>query len=115
MKPAVVVDVGNTRIKWGRCANDHVAEMASLPHDDVRTWRGQLALWNLSIWNLSPDNSWAISGVHPGQVDIFCKWLESQQTSISVINSHRQLPLTIDVHYPEKVGLDRLLNAVAAN
>ncbi len=110
MKPAVVVDVGNTRIKWGRCADDRVAEMASLAHDDENDWRRKLA-----DWQIPPGSIWGVSGVHPAQRDRLCAWLTGQGHETDVVNSYRQLPLHIDVNYPDKVGLDRLLNAVAVN
>src|SRR5207248_1220580 len=34
---------------------------------------------------------------------------------VTVLDSHRQLPVETAVENPERVGLDRLLNAVAAN
>ena len=110
MKPAVVVDVGNTRIKWGRCADDRVAEMASLAHDDEDAWREQM-----TGWQIPPGSTWAISGVQPKQRDRLCAWLAGEGQQTAVVNSYRQLPLQIDVDFPDKVGLDRLLNAVAVN
>lgn len=110
MKPAVVVDVGNTRIKWGRCADDRVAEMASLAHDDENDWRRQLADWQISYGSI-----WAVSGVQPKERDRFCAWLAGHGHKTDVVNSYLQLPLRIDVDHPDKVGLDRLLNAVAVN
>ncbi len=110
MKPTVVVDVGNSRIKWGRCAAERVAEMVSLPHDDDAVWRRQMMAWNLSA-----GSTWALSGVQPGQRDKLGAWLKQQGQQIIVIDSYRQLPLALAVDIPDKVGLDRLLNAVAVN
>ncbi|MCI0684187.1 MAG: type III pantothenate kinase [Gemmataceae bacterium] len=110
MKPAVVVDVGNTRIKWGRCALDRVTDMTSLAHDDDAEWRRQM-----TTWQITPGSIWAVSGVQPKQRDRLCDWLAGAGQKTVVINSHLQLPLRIDVEFPEKVGLDRLLNAVAVN
>jgi len=36
-------------------------------------------------------------------------------TDISTLTNRRSIPLTIDVDQPDKVGIDRLLNAVAVN
>lgn len=110
MKPDIVVDVGNTRIKWGRCADDRVIEMASLAHDDENDWRRQLADWQIPSGSI-----WGVSGVQPAQRDRLCTWLAGQGHKIDVVNSYRQLPLRIEVDHPDKVGLDRLLNAVAVN
>ena len=110
MKPTVVVDVGNSRIKWGRCAADRVTELASLPHDDDGAWQRQRLAWKL------PNGStWALSGVRPKQRDRINDWLKHQDQQVVCIDSYRQLPLDIDVGQPAKIGLDRLLNAVAVN
>ena len=34
MKPALVVDIGNSFIKWGRCADGAVVEKAYLPPNE---------------------------------------------------------------------------------
>lgn len=110
MTPDVVVDVGNTRIKWGRCAPDGIVDTVSLAHDDEQGWTTQLAAWNL----ITP-GTWAISGVAPRQRDRFLAWLRSRQIGVILLDNCRQLPLRVDVDQPEKVGIDRLLNAVAVN
>src|SRR5687768_11315485 len=110
MKPAVVVDVGNTRIKWGHCADDRITKMASLAHNDDDAWQRQM-----TAWQIPASSVWAVSGVQPKQRDRLCAWLAGQGHETVVVNSYRQLPLHIDVDYPDKVGLDRLLNAVGVN
>jgi type III pantothenate kinase len=107
---SVVVDVGNTRIKWGLCAAGRVVAMAGLPHDDEAAWQRQLASWNIAA-----DPPWTLGGVDPGQCDRLHAWLERHGYSVRVIDSYRQLPLKVQVDAPDKVGLDRLFNAVAAN
>ena len=42
MSPDVVVDVGNSRIKWGRCARGAVAEVVVLPPDTPDVWQRHL-------------------------------------------------------------------------
>lgn len=110
MTPDVVVDVGNSRIKWGRCAGDRVTEMVSLPHDDEAAWNAELVNWRIAT-----GSTWALSGTQPEQRERLRTWLQNRKHKPHVLDSHRQLPLTIDVDSPEKVGLDRLLNAVAIN
>jgi type III pantothenate kinase len=110
VKPEVVVDVGNSRIKWGRCPADRVTEMASLPHDDEAAWDMQLANWRLAT-----GSAWALSGTQPEQRDRVRVWLQQRSQKPHVLDSFRQLPLAMDVDEPGKVGLDRLLNAVAVN
>lgn len=107
MSPHVVADVGNTRIKWGRCAAGRVVEMASLPPDDAQAWQLQLARWPRTT-------NWALGGVHPSRRATLAAWLRRQGIEADEIESHRRLALEVAVEAPERVGLDRLFNAVAA-
>jgi type III pantothenate kinase len=109
MKVDVVVDVGNTRIKWGRCTEDGVVEITSLPPDDPRPWTEQL-----KDWKVTQPLNWGVSGVHPARRDRFVEWLRQRGDRAEVLDNYQQLPIVVRVPDPEKVGIDRLLNAVAA-
>jgi type III pantothenate kinase len=106
----IVVDVGNTRIKWGRCEHGRVAEVAALPGDDPEAWRRQL-----DRWAVAPASHWVVSGVQPRRRDTLVEWLRGEGAEVRVLDSYTQLPLDVRVTDPAKVGIDRLLNAVAAN
>ncbi len=110
MKIAYAVDVGNTHIKWGRCEGEVVREIISLPPDCADPWKRQ---WEK--WSISRGSSWAIAGVHPSRCNMLLEWLQNQGVSITVLDSHDQLPLKTRHENPETTGIDRLLNAVAAN
>ena len=43
MTPDVVVDIGNTRVKWGVCRAGRVTDVLRLPLDDAATWDAELA------------------------------------------------------------------------
>jgi type III pantothenate kinase len=105
----VVVDVGNTRVKWGLCRAGHVVAQASLPPDDPHAWQRQR-----EVWSLGPAR-WILAGVHPSRRDVFAAWAHSLGDVTATIDSYRQLPLQVQVDFPEKVGIDRLLDAVAVN
>lgn len=106
----IVVDVGNTRVKWGLCSSAQVWSLAPLPPDDVSAWQKQWA-----DWKLQRSQEWIVSGVHPLRRDALVAWLQQQCDAVHVLASHKQLPLQVEVEHPERVGIDRLLNAVAAN
>lgn len=110
MSGPIVVDVGNSRIKWGLCSSDHVWSMASLLPDAPDAWDKQ---WH--DWKLERHQQWIIAGVHPQRRDALVEWLRFRTDAIQVVTSAKELPLTIELEHPEKVGIDRLLNAVAAN
>lgn len=110
MKPDIVVDIGNSRMKWGRCSANAVSDTAALSADDPGVWEAQLAAWKLT----RPLN-WAVSGVAPKQRDALIDWLRAHGHTVALVDSPAALPLTVDVEKPAAVGIDRLLNAVAAN
>ncbi len=106
----MVVDVGNSRIKWGSCASTGLLETVSLPHDDPAGWARQVAAWNLGA-----KSTWIVSGVNPRARDAFADWLRQRGHAVRVIDSPDDLPLTVLLERPDHVGIDRLFNAVAAN
>jgi type III pantothenate kinase len=107
--PDVVADIGNTRVKWGRCGPDGLGEVVSLP-EDPDAWAAQLGAWNPSgrPW------SWVLAGVRPQRCRWLQDWLESQDQCVVVLNRVAQLPLVVRLERPDAVGIDRLLDAVAA-
>jgi len=109
MKTDVVVDVGNSRMKWGLCRDEQVCKCVSLPLEASELWVQQF-----QSWELSASSSWALSGVNPTALARFVGWLKHRSARATVLSSARDLPITILVDAPEKVGIDRLLNAVAA-
>jgi type III pantothenate kinase len=110
MNADVVVDVGNTRIKWGRCSVAGVLATCSLPTDDHAAWNTTAA-----AWELPPRAHWVIAGVHPAHRDAFARWAESRGDRLTVLTNAERLPLRVQVPEPGKVGIDRLLDAVAVN
>ncbi|HYH66139.1 MAG TPA: type III pantothenate kinase [Urbifossiella sp.] len=109
MHPDVVVDVGNTRIKWGWGAPGEPLRMASLPPDAPAAWDDQLALLPAA----TGPRTWAMAGVHPDRLTRLKDWAEARGDTVRVI-THADIRIPIDVDEPARVGIDRLLNAVAA-
>ena len=114
MKPAIVADVGNTRIKWGHYPDflphaTPAAKVASLPPDDPAAWERQVA-----EWQLAGPLSWAVSSVHPPRSDRLVEWARQRGDAVWVLDDWRHLPLAVRLERPEWVGIDRLLDAVAA-
>src|SRR5579875_2988342 len=109
MRPNVVVDVGNSRIKWGLCADGAVGSICSLPPDEPAAWAQQLELWPAA------GGWWVVAGVHPVRRDQFVEWLHQEGQKVRLLEEPNELPLRVLVARPEHVGVDRLLDAVAAN
>jgi type III pantothenate kinase len=110
MTPHVVADIGNTRIKWGRCSPDAVTETASLPPEDDAAWQEQF-----DAWRIARGSEWVLAGVHPARRDRLADWLGEHGQMVRVVTHPSELPLRTLLAQPEKAGIDRLLDAVAAN
>ncbi len=110
MNVDVVVDVGNTRIKWGRCVGSRVVETASLPPDCVPEWDSQYARWSRGT-----PLAWLVSGVNPPKREILVAWLRQRGDTVRLLQEARELPLVVKLEHPDRAGIDRLLNAVAVN
>ncbi len=106
----IVADIGNTRIKWGRVEKGRVVEAVSLPPDDFEAWAEQRQLWAA---HLPAKSSWTVAGVQPAWRDTLIQWIETQGETVQRIETHKQIDLKIRVDFPNRVGHDRLFNAVA--
>lgn len=104
-----VADVGNSRIKWGMCASEGLFETAALPLDDRDAWSRQL-----DAWQRTRPARWTLAGTHPEARDRLAYWLREHGGTVRIIDQYRQIPLCLRVDQPEQVGIDRLLNALAA-
>jgi type III pantothenate kinase len=107
MSVQVVVDIGNSRMKWGRCDDDGVVEAVSLPHDDSNPWQRQADAWQVA-------GPWAVGSVQPQVRDRFIEWIRSRGQRLVLLDGFRSLPIDVRVEVPERVGLDRLFNGIAA-
>ena len=105
----LVADVGNTRIKWGDCDDRAVVRSVAVAPDDPDAWREQL-----DRWQLTAGQSWAIAGVHPARRDGLAEWLRQRGDRVRIISHYSELPLSVRVERPDSVGIDRLLNVLAA-
>lgn len=106
MTPDVVVDVGNSRMKWGWCQGSYIVNVTAFA-DDVATW--ERAVGNRE--NLA----WAVASVNPQLCERFLAWANLRGDRVMLIHNDVNLPIRLEVEAPESVGIDRILGAVAAN
>jgi type III pantothenate kinase len=117
MRPHIVADIGNTRIKWGVASADGSrSELAVALADDPAVWEREL----LSLRSRPPlDNvpgplTWVLASVQPARGDRLRHWLAGRGDRVAVLGRAAELPLLVQVSKPDQVGIDRLLDAVAA-
>lgn len=118
----ITVDVGNSRVKFGLfdrdaerpdrtlavCSNSAVvAAGGDFPWNDVESWLPDAAPGAISG---------IVAGANPAEVSrVLQTWPEELCPRPAVVGGPQELPLEIRVEAPLKVGIDRLLNAIAAN
>ena len=111
MTPDVVVDIGNSRFKWGRCGTvdgaPGLVTAAAVP-DDPAAWDRLRAEWELPA-----AATWAISSVHSQRLERLTAWIEGTGGSAFVFEHHSQFGLPVKAEPPEAVGFDRLFNVLA--
>lgn len=117
----LAIDVGNSRIKVGLFALSNSRQHRELPECVQRTvvLASESIPWKvLQSWKAA-SSGWrraVIAGSDPIGVErIVSEWPESLGSSPHLITNTADFPLTIQVDEPRRVGIDRLLNAVAVN
>jgi type III pantothenate kinase len=110
----IAVDVGNTSIKLGCFAEPSAAwpqpaQTLSLSTRDMTTWQ---ALAELPIERAA----WFVGTVHREAETQLAKWVAHHRPQDAYRKlENTDLPIKVALEFPERVGIDRLLAAVAAN
>lgn len=114
MTPDIVVDIGNSRMKWGRRSSEDF-ESVSLLYDEVGTWKQQLEQWS------GERKNWAIASVVPEQLGRLTKWLTQFDVKVTLIENELFLKnvaadgFSTSVRNPQSIGIDRLVCAAYAS
>jgi type III pantothenate kinase len=115
-KSHVAVDIGNSRIKFGRF--DSVdASPGSLPSPtDTLVLTADWPDTSLEPWiERCTGFPWLIASVNRQSQSRLCRQLEAAGNSSVRTLTAADIPLRIEVDSPEHVGLDRLVDALAVN
>jgi type III pantothenate kinase len=124
----VAVDIGNSRMKLGRFAA--VSTVSGALPEPVDTFdlpiahaTGEFDVGRLAAWcegQVGNAAEWRIASVHRAAteqlrvvIDELTK-MQSRNWKLQQV-TNRDVPLAIDVEAPQRVGIDRLLAAAAAN
>jgi type III pantothenate kinase len=118
----VAVDVGNSRIKFGVFERNQISNERALPACLASVaiaaagqieWASVVARFEEWAPHI---NAAIIAGANPAGVErVVSTWPAVFGVAPRVVNRAAELPLRINVESPDKVGIDRLLDAVAAN
>jgi len=114
--PDLCIDIGNTRLKWYAMLPDGVPVFFASTHVDPIGWIEDLRSVERYLQQFPRSNSnysWAIAGVNPARVESFAAWARARGDQVLVIDHFRQVPIELNLHHPERVGIDRLLGALA--
>lgn len=118
MMPAVVaIDIGNTRAKFGIFqpnANGFVDPKVIVAR--VLSQTNDLSIDFLRWWNsldASAVSRVVVAGSDPDLRDELIRRWPLKQHAPVVVSSFQQIPVQVDVDFPSRVGIDRLLNALA--
>lgn len=108
--PDAVVDIGNSRIKFCRVVDGKLdLPVRGLPADDLAAWE-RLA----TEWGPAAGRTWAVAASDPDRQRQFVNWADSRGEQVIAIDAPRKVPIGVSVEQPDRVGIDRLLNVLAA-
>ena len=115
--PLVAVDVGNNRLKFGLF--DQPSENGLPEPAAVHVSDGNSSLEALADWlddRLPPGGRWWIGSVNRPGTTRLLQWLQKARPKDQItLLAAGDLPLVVALKRPDMVGIDRLLDAVAAN
>jgi type III pantothenate kinase len=114
--PIIAVDIGNNRIKLGRFESS-CGERLPLPTHTLHVAGSAESLDLIGAWLADgpPCCSWWIGSVNRPATTRLVNWLRLHGQSRIMLLAAGDLALRVELPRPDMVGIDRLLDAVAAN
>src|SRR5262245_42957277 len=106
----VVVDIGNSACKVGVVRAEELLEVHTFGLEES----AHQPLRHRDVSELTAKKpSWVLSGSNPPIINSFAAWLQKEKQPLAIIDGQTALPIQINVDFPDRVGRDRLLNAIA--
>ncbi|QDT54329.1 Type III pantothenate kinase [Caulifigura coniformis] len=109
----LAIDAGNTRIKFGRftfAAGDVLPVCVASGHVMCGQPLPAAALGSPVTGRLQA----VLSGSNPPEIERLAREWPDDLAHLAVVTDRTTFPIAVDVESPSRVGLDRLLNAIAA-
>ena len=117
--PLLAADIGNSRIKYGWFEAESSTLGNAWPvcqHFTATPLDAPVPIEELRSWSSDAEPLLVLAGSNPEAVSaVAADWQRRSGHRSWILCDRTALPLTVVIESPEKVGLDRLLNAVAAN
>ena len=118
-KELIAVDLGNSRMKFGRYLRSGFAPTGDLPRPGqvIVEELPQLQQLELGLREvpLAEGSEWFVSSVNDKHLSLLTQWLHDNRPNDPVrVLSQRDIRMPVEVDEPEKIGLDRLCNALGA-
>lgn len=113
----LVVDAGNTRLKFARFeAASGEAALPRLAEFEAFLCGAPIDWQTIQSWPFAGRSVTAfISGSNPPEMERIEREWPAAWSRPTVIRDRARLPIQVLVNFPERVGLDRVLNGVAAS
>lgn len=109
----IAVDIGNTSIKLG-CYPELPNSVDVLPAQVLKLSTRDPESWQALAQLPAGQADWCVGSVHRGAETQLAKWVAHHRPADTYRHlRHTDLPLEVEVEFPDRVGLDRLLAAVA--
>lgn len=112
----VAIDIGNSRVKLAGYRAEALA--SQVPEASVTSALNTSSPQLDSLHEKLPAEPlrWVVSSVHRPAAKQMAQWIADQRpTDRWELLTHEQLPLEVEVEHPERVGMDRLMVALAVN
>ncbi|CAN5909534.1 type III pantothenate kinase [soil metagenome] len=108
----MVIDLGNSRLKWGLAGRDgSIPGAVATPTDDP-------AAWSAALQQLDPKgqaHAWAVSSVNPPVAERLADFLRQQGADdVQWFRSAADVPIRNRLEHAETAGADRALAVLAA-
>jgi type III pantothenate kinase len=117
--PLIAVDVGNARVKFGLLESLDFGDGFPEPSRTLHVPGRPLEVARVAAWlaeTATGRAAWWIGSVNRPAATSLIDWLRAERPNDPItLLAVGDLPLVVAVERPERVGVDRLLDAVAAN
>ncbi|HWL08177.1 MAG TPA: type III pantothenate kinase [Planctomicrobium sp.] len=112
----LVVDAGHTRVKFVACQRNESGGLPEIVASCAVLYGTPIDWTRIAGWfSLNALKSVLVMGTDSQRVQqVVADW-SPLLPAPTLFTDKKRLPLKVDVDFPERVGIDRLLNAVAAN